>query len=89
MAQDLLQTSRQTLEELHWVCIPGNGPAWDDRTKGFARFGALRSLTLCEWVPPCTEVLARLPLSLQELTIAARPGLEDIPFFSRDADAHR
>ncbi len=81
--QNKLQTSCETLEELQCVWVPCNGPEWTrDETLGLARFSALRTLTLCESVPPCTEVLHRLPTSLRELTIAAAPGYEHAFFFA-------
>ena len=42
-----------------------------------AHFRALRTLTLCESMPPCTEILHRLPTSLRELMIATAPGVPE------------
>jgi len=66
-AQGMLQTSRQTLQELHNVCGPKTSRLWADRTLGLTRFGSLRSLTLCEHPSLCAHWLSRLPLSLQSL----------------------
>jgi len=65
----MLQTSCQTLEELHNVCGPSIGRLWADPSLGLTRFGVLRSLTLREVPALGSYWLSRLPLSLERLTI--------------------
>ncbi len=72
----MLQTSRQTLEELHHVCGPSIGRLWADPSLGLARFGVLRSLTLRDVPALGSFWLSRLPLSLEHLTIVEAPGRE-------------
>ena len=73
--QGVLETSRQTLEELHNVYLPADGLLWAEPSLGLAHFGVLRRLTLCECMPPGVMLLSRLPLSLQSLTLLAEPSL--------------
>ena len=42
-----------------------------DQSLTLTQLGALRSLTLCEWMPACTCWQSRLPTSLESLTITA------------------
>ncbi len=67
--QGVLRTSCETLEELHNLSGPSDGRLWADCTLSLTRFSALRSLTLCESMPPSACLLQRLPTSLQRLTI--------------------
>ena len=69
----MLQRSRQTLEELHYVCRPKVSGLWADPSVSLTRFGFLRSLTLHELPELVSFWLLRLPISLERLTIIAAP----------------
>ncbi len=74
-AQAILQTSHETLEELHHVCAPKAADSLRlPPVRSLTRFGALRSLTLHENSPRCAEWPSRLPVSLQTLTMAVAQG---------------
>jgi len=70
----VLQTSRETLEELHHVCAAKADRLWALRDQGLTRFCALRSLTLHEYPQLCIHWLPRVPVSLQSFTIVVAPG---------------
>ncbi len=76
VVQAMLQTSQQTLEELHNISGPKVARLWADPSLGLMRFGNLRSLTLCELPAFGSLWMPRLPVSLQSLTIAVPPRNE-------------
>ena len=72
----MLQTSRQTLEELHHASGPSIGRLWADPSMGLTRFGVLRSLTLREAPALGSFWLSRLPISLESLNVVVVPRSE-------------
>ena len=72
------QMSCRTLEELHNVFLPADGRSANRKPFSLAHFCALRSLTLCNWMPVDFMLLSRLPASLEMLTLDAQPIDDDI-----------
>ena len=53
------------------MCGTEEGRLCADQSLTLTPLGALRSLTLCEWMPSCTCWQSRLPPSVESLTIIA------------------
>ena len=74
-AQAVLQTSHETLEELHNVCaLHADSTLRLPPVRSLTRFSSLRILNLHEKSALCADWSPRLPVSLQSLTIVVAQG---------------